>query len=499
MARISQIDPKTGALSFTEQAQSSVKDSTIQNSFFDGAKVNRFTQDWVTRNATYDSLLESDLKKLRARSASLISNDGYSKNAQDLTVANMLGDNGFKIRVYAKNLRGGEDKKASQVVEEAWRKFCRSTDYSVTGDMTEHEFDAMLIRSLFETGDALQRIVRGFSGNKSRFAFQGIPTAHLDPEFHDRQRGIVMSVQKDNFDKPIAYYLTKSNPGDEIGYASAGAYADRLKVESKDLIHAFISNEFGSTQGQPWLTPAISRLRQLHGYEEASLISARMEASKIGFLTQDYESGGYDGEGTDSMGNITMDASAGSFEVLPAGVEPKLIDPSNPNGNYLSFRKGILQGVAAALPVTYHGLAEDLEGVSYSSIRSGTLAEREQWKGLQRWFADKVKRPGFLAWLEWWLISGQSPFKISDFDRLTDRVDFTGRRWQWVDPVKDAQAEKMKLEMRLASHPEVLREQGKDFETVLSESAEAEKLAQQLDLPLFPDQVPPAEPATEED
>ena len=492
MARTPQIDPETGVLSFTKQ-DPAVAPVPIKNQFFEGADVNRFTQDWVTRNATYDSLLESNLKKLRARSSSLIQNDGYAKNALQQTLVNILGDKGFKIKVHAKNLRGGPDKKASEAVEDAWREFCRSGDYSVTGDMTEHEFDVLMVTSLFETGDALQRIVRGYRGNKHRFAFQGIPTAHLDPEFHDSSRGIVMSVQKDSFDKPIAYYLLKHNPGDEIGHFGSGSHGPKVRVEAKDLIHAFRSKEFGSTQGAPWLSAAISRLRQLHGYEEASLISARMQASKIGFLKQDYESGGYDGEGADKMGNISMDVSAGSFEVLPAGVTPELIDPTNPNGNYPSFRKGILQGVAAALPVTYHGLAEDLEGVNYSSIRSGTLAEREQWKSLQRWYSDTVKKPAFEAWLEWWLMTGNSPYKMADFDRLNN-AEFSGRRWDWVDPGKDAAAEKMKLEMRMASRQELLREKGKDVDKVFKEIKEDEDAADALQLDLFQDVVPPPTP-----
>ena len=56
--------------------------------------------------------------------------------------------------------------------------------------------------------------------------------------------------------------------------------------------------------------------------------------------------------------------------------------------------------------MSYHGLSNDLTEVSFSSIRSGTLEERDQWRVLQDWFASAVLEPLFHEWLQMALLSG---------------------------------------------------------------------------------------------
>ncbi|MBK7121299.1 MAG: phage portal protein [Comamonadaceae bacterium] len=65
-----------------------------------------------------------------------------------------------------------------------------------------------------------------------------------------------------------------------------------------------------------------------------------------------------------------------------------------------------LRSIASGMGVTYHGLANDLEGVNFSSIRSGTLEERDAWMVLQDWFAEAFLRPVFGEWLSWSLTKG---------------------------------------------------------------------------------------------
>ena len=198
-----------------------------------------------------------------------------------------------------------------------------------------------------------------------------------------------------------------------------------------------------------------------------------------------------------------MDGSAGSGENLPPGVKANFIDPTHPNANYPDFRKGMLRGISAGLVTSYNILGQDLEGVSYSSIRSGTLSERDMWRLLQRWYIEKTKRPVFQRWLKWALLTGKiEGYDISDFDRL-NHGDFTGRRWEWVDPDKDSKAEERRLKMRLTSHQRIARKRGEDLEEILDEIAEDNEAAEARQLDLFLDiegtQPAGAQPEPEDD
>ena len=454
--------------------------------FFEGAAQTRFTGDWVTRNASLDSLLEYSLVRLRSRSKQLTQNDGYAANAATQCVQNVVGDSGFRLKVRALNKRGGSDKKASKAVEMAWRDFCRAENFTVTGDVAEHQFDCIMMRSIFVMGGGLARMVKGFPRNKYRFAMQGIAMERLDPELFDHDRRIFMSVEKDEFGAVRKYHILNQHPGDR--WLAGVVKGPREAYDAKEILHPFVREEFSQSQGKPWLTPVISRMRQLHGYEEAELIAARAHASKLGFFISDFDSpaGGYQGEGQDSFGNIKMDGSPGTFENLPPGVRPELIDPTHPNQNYPAFRKGMLQGVAAGLSISYPLLGSDLEGVNYSSIRQGTLSERDMWKLVQRWYIDEVKKPIFYQWLEMALMTGQLGYDMTDYERLA-HCEFQGRRWEWIDPDKDSRAEERRLKNRLTSHQRLARSKGEDIDEILDEVEQDNAAARERQLDLFLD------------
>jgi hypothetical protein len=55
-------------------------------------------------------------------------------------------------------------------------------------------------------------------------------------------------------------------------------------------------------------------------------------------------------------------------------------------------------------------------------------------------------------------------------------AEFRGRRWQWVDPLKDVQANITSIEAGLKSRRQVVSEMGGDFEDVIDELAEDQSL-----------------------
>jgi len=52
------------------------------------------------------------------------------------------------------------------------------------------------------------------------------------------------------------------------------------------------------------------------------------------------------------------------------------------------------------------------------------------------------------------------------------RVSWQPRRWQWVDPMKDAEANRVAVEMGTRSISDIIREQGRDPEQVWQELSE---------------------------
>ncbi|MFW2374087.1 MAG: phage portal protein, partial [Gammaproteobacteria bacterium] len=245
-------------------------------------------------------------------------------------------------------------------------------------------------------------------------------------------------------------------------------YDRRSFVPADEIIHEFIVLKALQKRGLPWASTALLRLNMLGGYEEAALVNARTGASKMGFYTSP------DGDATigelQDDGSLVATAEPGTFEQLPAGVEFNSYDPAYPSNEFSDFVKSSLRGISAGLNVSYHNLANDLTDVNYSSARIGELSDREVWKMLQDWIIESLLIPLFEEWLKMSLLLGviktskgnSFPFNLEKFTAPS----FQGRRWQWVDPQKEANAQKILIDNNLKSRSSVIREQGQDPEDV---------------------------------
>ena len=173
-------------------------------------------------------------------------------------------------------------------------------------------------------------------------------------------------------------------------------------------------------------------------------MAARAASSQMGFLIDG--SGDPDAIASGQYGqHKTFKAEASTLNHVhgdPEDFEFKKWDPSDPNGDYEGFRRGMLRGISSGILSNYASIANDYSSANYSSMRAAALSEREIWKMIQCFWIDSFERPLYRAWLKWSLTVGAIPgLSVLDFDKLSD-ADFSARRWAWVDPLKDIKSER---------------------------------------------------------
>jgi lambda family phage portal protein len=175
------------------------------------------------------------------------------------------------------------------------------------------------------------------------------------------------------------------------------------------------------------------------------------------------------------QGEIVEEISPGAISLLPPGFSIQPLDFQHPKTTFPDFVKAILRGVASGLGVSYVSLANDLESVNYSSARVGLLEEREYYKTVQRLLKETFLKPMFWKWYMFHYENGR-------FDRLNIEVDFVGRKFDWVDPLKDVEAQARLLDLGLVSYSEILKAQGKDLEDHLNQLEKEKKLLAEKNL-----------------
>ena len=227
------------------------------------------------------------------------------------------------------------------------------------------------------------------------------------------------------------------------------------------------------------------------------MVAARLGAVQAGgfFETPDGDgtslADSQEGEVGTSSEQLFMDAEPGVYRALPPGVKPHQIEAQYPHAMFADFVKMSLRGAASGMLVGYYTLGNDLEGVNFSSIRQGELDVRETWKHLQGWMTNTFLGPLYSEVLPAAILSGRLKLPFEKL-RKFDAALWQGRRWDWVDPQKDWDANISAITHGLKSPSQVIREAGRDPDEVWNEwAADKERLAK-LGIVLQPKQSAPA-------
>ena len=455
---------------------------------FDAAAINRLTASFLGTVNSIDQELRSDLDRLRMRSRDLANNNDYVRKFLRMVGRNIVGPSGFVLQSRVLDAPNKPDTLANSAIEGAFARWSRRGVCEITGRMNFADLSRAIVTSVARDGEALVRIVRGAPAQHPfGLALQLLDIARLDTTMNIEpaagRNAIIMGVEVNVYSRPVAYWLYQRNPGDR------GGAGERERIPATDILHLFVTDRPEQTRGMPWMHTAILRLHNLKGYEEAAIIAARIGAAKMGFFTSPDGTAKGLGEQDAKTGEFVTDAEAGTFAVLPDGYGFEQFDPDYPHALYGEFVKATLRGIASGLDVAYNSLANDLEGVNYSSIRAGVIEERDQWMTLQNWYIDAFLEPVFDEWLKLALLNqaiappngAALPFtKLEKFAAHT----WQGRRWTWVDPQKDIQAARLTIQSGIASPQSIAAQMGMDIEDVLDDIAafEAQVAAKKVTL-----------------
>lgn len=439
---------------------------------FDAAQVNRLTASWQSQNNAIDAELRTDLDRVRARSRDLFKNNEYAAKFGRTIKSNVVGPEGFRLQARAMDSAGKLDAYANKAIQSAFWQWSRPDQCDVTGKRSFPDICRAVVLALGRDGEYLIRKRRGAGAGAFGYQLQVLDVDRLDTTHNVWPSGgrnaVIMGVEVDAWRKPVAYHLWNRHPSE-----SAGAQRHRERVPADEIFHGFIPLEDEQTRGVPWLHAVMRRLNDLNGYREAAVIAARVGASKMGFFTTPDGEPAI-GEETNSQGDAITEAVPGTFETLAAGTKFETFNPDYPHAQFDMFCKAALRGIASGIPGSYHSLANDLEGVSFSSIRSGTLEERDEWMLIQNVLITNLLVPIYEDWLDMSLLRGAILLPNGSALPLAKKTKFVahlwqGRRWQWVDPLKDMSASVLAIENGLASPQQIAAQTGRDIEEVIND------------------------------
>lgn len=474
---------------------------------FAAAENSQLTHGWSSTDWHINQALYRSLRTLRARSRDLARNNDYARKFLGLVKSNVIGPTGISLQVHAKKRDGSIDEPDSARCESVFAAWSRREHCDFKGELSWLELQGLYVETLARDGEVLVRRVRG----RGPFGYQ---LQFLDPALLDERyntdlpggRRIRMGIELDGDGRRLAYHLAQDDVADPQKLI---VFARRfVRVPAEEIWHDFITEQVGQLRGAPWMCSTLIRQKRLGSFEDAAVAAAEEGAKKLAWLktpsgdlkplADQISAEGQPDIPAPQQGTLYTDSGGIHYAGLPPGYELQSWDPKYPDQAFGDFVKAQLRGIASGLGVTYHSLANDLEGVNFSSTRAGELEARAVWKALQQFVIDRLCARAYSEGLPLFILTGQLALPMEKLAKF-DAAVWQGVRWSWVDPEKDVNAHVTAIDNGLTSRSRVIREMGHDPEEVWAElEREKERLKdllpekKQQDAP-----KPPAKPEAE--
>ena len=148
--------------------------------------------------------------------------------------------------------------------------------------------------------------------------------------------------------------------------------------------------------------------------------------------------------------------------------------------------------VAMGSGLSYDVVTRNVTG-TYSSARQNLLEDRKTYGPLQQFFIDHLCQPVWEEFVEWLVLTG----KIKAADFYSDKERYFEVKWlvpgnQWIDPLKEVNANKEALKAGITTLSEVCGQNGNDWEENLEQLADELTQAKEkgLNLDIFVPEVP---------
>lgn len=296
-------------------------------------------------------------------------------------------------------------------------------------------------------------------------------------------RGIEVNLHRE----PVAFHVRRAKDGDLDGFAIwSSGQSQILGTETERLPAPFCTlitrkRRIGQLLPVSWMHAIIQTMHDLDEYQSSERIAARLCAAFGVFVLLPEGPQGNDLSGNplpaltggvDTMQRIISGREfigQGRIDALPPGADIKFAAHNRPGETYAPFVRGTQRSAATALGMSGESFSGDYTEASYSSVRQAVLEERRGYRLMQQFVVERQNQPLWDIW---------TAFR-ADFMRGDRVIPVRWERpgWSWVDPQKDANAAKTRVELGVVSRRLLCEEQGLDYDDIRRQLAQEEKFA----------------------
>lgn len=432
---------------------------------FDAGSSHRRLRGFRATRAHVNALIAAAGPDITARARWLIRNNGYAANAVESWGANTVGDG-------IKPISQIEDAHAKEALQKLWLDWTDEADSEGLTDF--YGLQRRAAREVFLAGEVFFRLrPRRVSDELTvPLQLQMLPAEMLpldDNRAEANGNAIRQGIEFDRIGRRVAYHVLRRHPGDTTDPGLAG---ETVRIPASEIIHVIDPVEAGQLRGVSKLAPAIVKLFLLDQYDDAELDRKKVAAMYAMFVTSPApENPLMPLEDEDLTGGFEL--SPGQVVRLDPGEDVTVGQPADSGSTYEPFQYRTLLQIASALGIPYPYLTNDMVKGNFSNSRLALIEFRRRVSAWQHSvMVYQLCRPVWQRWMDVAVLSGALDLPGYEHKRRSYlSANWLPTKWDWVDPLKDANAEINQIEAGLKSRTQAIAERGYDAEQVDREIA----------------------------
>lgn len=474
----------------------------------------RSMMDWSPLPASPDADLDQyELGTMVGRSRDMYRNNGVAAGGLQTLKDNIIG---ATLRLSAKPdyLLLGKDfawaKEWSRNTEAQFRSWADTTECDAGRSLNLLGLSLQILSGAFQNGDGLALpIFKQRPGSRWGTRMHVIESDRLaTPPGMESKKYLSGGVQQDQHGEPLSYWIMKNHPGDKWGmhfwqstpdqWTNIPAYTSWGR---RRVIHLHDKERAGQSRAKPIIAAVMREFKMAGKYTTTELQTAIANSLIAAVLESDLDAESMNailaaGQSTNAnvsaeeakfnqlMGGYRSKLQGGAILKTPPGTKMHLLSAGRNNAAFEQYMNSVLRYIAAGLNMPYELLMKDFSQTNYSSARAALLEAWRYFNGRRRWLSDYWLSAVYELWLEEAINLG----RVEAPDFYENKYAYTRCRWimsgrGWVDPVKEANGSKIKMEIGLSTLENECAEQGLDWEEVLEQTAYENQRRDELNIP----------------
>jgi len=449
---------------------------------------------WLFRDPDQEVLPEREI--LVARSRDAYRNQPIARSAINTKVTSVVGA-GLELhcRIDRKFLAFGTDAEASDWegnTERLFRAWADSTDADARRRNTFYKLQSIAFKAAKMSGEIFalmpliprKNTICALRVHLIEADRVSTPMGYANGPVKSDDGTVVGSlwdgVETGVWGEPVAYHVETTIP--TMGMAIRRRWQRVLAYGNasgrRQVIHFYEEDRPGQRRGLPMLAPILETLKQIARYSEAELAAAVLSGMFTVFVKHSDPMGdpmgGARTETNTREGGEDITLGPGAIIDLQEGEDITIANPGRPNQQFGPFVTEVIKQIGMGLDIPYEVLTKQFNS-SYSASRAAILQAWEVFNVNRDDFISAFCQPIYVEWLSQMVATGRivAPgfFDDVEIQRAYCKACWYGPTPMQLDPLKEANAAKTRIENFLSTIAEEAQAQGRDYEEIIAQRA----------------------------